>query len=519
MAITVFSEFGSQFVSQIGDFAGTVSSSMIGVLGPILSSALILYFLWKGWTILFSNGQGTIPQLIIQVTKIALVAYFALNAGHYSQYVIDAVYEMENVLIGVVSSAGGEGNTASAWTAIDSMWEMFVKALSQFNEILGNTSWITSAILCIMLVIIMLVMGILSVFFTFAAVATLLINETLLIIVLGFGPLFICMLMFPATRGFFDGWLKSCLTYVFTLVIAAAVISLFESSFNFCITKMLMCITGNSVNIGEVMLPLMNFCVLSLTAATLVKLVPSVTAGLVGGVSLQAVGIGQMLGGISRTGATMIGAGLAGGAGAYARLTGSESALRIAQYGNKVYEANGGNAIPGAFGIKALSGMAGSAAGLANAEYQDKVQPMIDAASHLRLTRALNAANAQAVDTPSNATNATSSNHAASAGSVAQEFDYQYVSSAKNAASAATVSAANNSADIASAQQASARSTVDIDNAQRAAARSSADIAREQASASASAHVAGSSSSQSANSDASNADFAKSHLSDEKDKS
>lgn len=55
--------------------------------------------------------------------------------------------------------------------------------------------------------------------------------------------------------------------------------------------------------LGTLFLPVMNFAVLSLAAATLVKLIPAISAGLTGGGRMDAPGIGQMLHGLGNVAA------------------------------------------------------------------------------------------------------------------------------------------------------------------------------------------------------------------------
>ena len=199
-----------------------------------------------------------------------------------------------------------------------------------------------------------IVMGIISVLFTFSACGVLLINETALAVILGFGPLFICSLMFPPIKSWFDGWLKAVVTFAFTLVMSATVTALFSSVFTSCLEKITTAAEADDVQIVAIGLPLMNFCVLALIGATFIKQVPTITAALTGGMNMGAVGLGQMLHGAGQTARSVAG-GLTYGAGA---AMGSQA---VKNFGNSMLGSQGlGGA--GALGMAGLGAAAGFAA-------------------------------------------------------------------------------------------------------------------------------------------------------------
>lgn len=310
-----FETFGASFRADISGYAASVSSELIDELGVPITAALTLYFLVKAYLILAGRSQNFFPDLMLTCLKIGMVSFFALNTGNFISYIVPAVYGTEEFLLQAVRSGVSSTDIHSAWGSIDCLWETFISAWDAVMALAGSFGWWSAAPSIICVFLLALVLGIVGVFFTFAAVGILLINEVLLTLVIGFGPLFLCALMFPATRGWFDGWIKSLLTFIFTLTMAAAVILLFCEVFAENITEINAVAAGDgkaSEKLSDLFLPVLNFCVLGLTAATLVKLIPTVTAALVGGINMGAVGLGQMITGAGKTAAVIAGAGALG---------------------------------------------------------------------------------------------------------------------------------------------------------------------------------------------------------------
>lgn len=441
-----FEDFGDSFRESISGYAAGVSTQMIDQLGIPITAALTLYFLVKAYLILAGRSPNFFPDLVLNCLKIGLVSFFALNTGNFIGYVIPVVYGTEEFLLQAVRSGVNSADIHSAWGSIDMLWETFVGTWDAVMSLAGSFGWWSAAPSIICVFLLAAVLGIVGVFFTFAAVGILLINEVLLTLVIGFGPLFLCALMFPVTRGWFDGWIKSLLTFVFTLTMAAAVILLFCEVFNDNIDGIRSIAIGNSTaseKLSDLFLPVLNFCVLGLTAATLVKLIPTVTAALVGGVNMGAVGLGQMLTGAGKTAAVIAGAAAVG----MGTAMGSET---VKSWGSRTLGSQGLTQT-GALGMAAAGFTAGAAVRGATAA--------AGAISNTRLARALGAiqADAPSQNTSSSGNSAATAATVSSAGSLHNSQSFSAETSASSAAggssnigdgsSSPSVSAASNPSD------------------------------------------------------------------------
>lgn len=318
MAANYFEAFGNQFKGYISSFATDTSTALINNLGSVVAVGLVMFVIVRSFMMMRENNYGAIYDIIVQMLKVGFIAFLALNTGHFTSYVIKALGYFQSGLMEAVSQGvhlgGGALQISSAWGALDQLWLTFIKAFNLVWSLIGKFSWITDAPEILAMCIVTVILGLLSVYFTFSALGILLINEVSLIIFLGFGPLFLCTLMFPRTQSWFDGWIRSVITTIFTLVITTAVIMLFVKAFQGSVEDIQLAVKNPIVTekLGTLFLPVMNFAVLSLAAATLVKLIPAISAGLTGGGRMDAPGIGQMLHGVGNVAAATTGALLLG---------------------------------------------------------------------------------------------------------------------------------------------------------------------------------------------------------------
>lgn len=317
-----FETFGNQVRNTLAGFANSVSGEIISSISPIVYTGIMLYFFVRAYQITTGRAEGAIPDLVTQCVKIVLVAFFGLNAANFVTYVIPAVYGIENLLLNAISHATTASDINNAWGAADQTWQTFMNGFQAIYNIWSNSSWsvwsigesIATSLFIILLMVLMLVV---CIYFMFFAVGYLLLYEIFLVMGLAFGPLFICSLMFTATRTWFDGWLRAVVCWAFTLVAVAGTLSLLNGIFVERIAQIsdFAIASEGGKDYGVLLVNLGVFAVVVLALATVVKSIPTFAAGLTGGVALQAASVAGMLQSFGRTMAAVTGGVMLGYAG------------------------------------------------------------------------------------------------------------------------------------------------------------------------------------------------------------
>lgn len=306
-----FETVGNDIKNLISTYATDVSSLLITNLSPIIIVGVTIYLMVKGYLYMTGRAEGALGELIINWVKISMLAYVALNSGNFIYHVIGGINGAESFLMRAVAPNAA---STSVYATIDDLWVSICDSVASFFTIVKNIKFgltnIGSALfIAFMLVLVLFIYLIVIAYLTFAALGITILTEMSLVIVLGFGPLFICLLMFPLTKSWFDGWLKAAMTYVFTLVIMAAVIGLvvtiFRNQMNSFNQVFVEAESLNPATMGIFLLKFFTFIIVVVAMSSLVKAVPTIASGIVGGVAMQATGLGKMLSGIGQGAASM----------------------------------------------------------------------------------------------------------------------------------------------------------------------------------------------------------------------
>lgn len=315
-----FETIGTAFEQSISGYAEDVSGALIGNISPVIMTGISIYFLLKAYLYMTGRADGAVVDTMITVFKIAFISMIGLNSGNFISMGIGLINGAEDLLLGALPNSV---DTASIWGSVDQLWsevgdglQSLINLFSKLDFSFGNIG--ESFLYALLLVGIMGTFLIAASFLTMASLGVIIIAKLSLVLILGFGPLFISLLMFPLTRSWFDGWLKACLIPVFTMVIMAAVLALLGTIFSEQMAKLATKINSfadaETGGFAELAINVMTFLILCVAIATLIKAVPSLAAGVVGGIALGAVGLGTMMSGVAGGAAKIA----AGGAGIYA---------------------------------------------------------------------------------------------------------------------------------------------------------------------------------------------------------
>ena len=326
--MAAFASIGETLENGVAGYGEQISGALITSLGPVIYIGVSLYFLMRGYLIMSGRSQGALGDLAITAGKIALVSTVGLNSGNFVSYGLGFLNGAEGLLMS--SLPGGQ---STGWEALDNLWGQMAEGIEAMFDLIAAFG-ITEIGFALLMVILLMLFFFAGALLTLAALGVFIIAKLSLVVVSGFGPLFLCCLMFPVTRSWFDGWLKSCLTYIFTVVMMTAVIALVTSVFSDRVDQILTLANeakGDDGQMKRIMTGCFTFLIISVALATLIRAVPSMASGVTGGMGMGAVGLGQMAKGIASSATKMGGAAYAANAIGHGALTkGASPELRQA---------------------------------------------------------------------------------------------------------------------------------------------------------------------------------------------
>lgn len=292
---SIFKEFGDSLLQSVASLAEATSTSVIDVISIPIATCLTIYFLVKGYLIAFGRIDSPLSDFILTSAKIVLVLYFGLNATNYVSLVIPLVRGFEEMLTGTISLMGTNVSLVNAWDAIDNLWFSLMKAYDTAQSMTANLSVVSDFGVFASLTVMALVLLLVSVLLTLSAVGTLALNELSLTIALAFGPFFLCTLLFPITRNWFDGWMRTIIGLVFTSILLCTVLLILSVIFAGNIQDMTTVLEAFSNNMDQSLsmlwIPFAKFAVIAMVAKQLLECTPSLASAITGGTNLAAFNI------------------------------------------------------------------------------------------------------------------------------------------------------------------------------------------------------------------------------------
>jgi type IV secretion system protein VirB6 len=226
--------------------------------------------------------MGVIQEPIMDGVKrmltISFIVALATNTGLYASFVSDWLWKSPDALASIIVNGGGMGgvHTSVTFSYLDTMLGKFYDRGDYFWE-LGLAETIPN----LGFLIIALIVWAFGIIITTYTAYLMLLSKIGLSLLLGIGAIFILLLMFNATRKFFDAWIGQVINFVFLNMLAVSVSMIILSIIDSYITGM--------VSAADI-LDVFPMIVLSAAAVMILQQVPSIASTLGGGVAVSTLG-------------------------------------------------------------------------------------------------------------------------------------------------------------------------------------------------------------------------------------
>lgn len=285
-----FESLGTMIEDSISTFSSDVAAALIANITPIIFTCVLLYFTLKGFMFLTGRAAGAIPDSVVSAFKIALIGMFALNAGNFVHFGIGSINGLEDLLLSSIAP-----DAANAWQTCDNIWTASLDSGLKLIYLIAELDiWDMMAgdgiVQTLMILLLALLFFIGAVILSILAFAIILLNKIGLAIALGFGPFFLCTLMFPLTRTWFDGWLKVVLTMVFTTIIMVAMLQLAAHIFEQQVIEVDRAIEAKDEYVS-ILDNVLAFLLMCLAFGYIFSKLPEIASGMIGGIAFTTPGL------------------------------------------------------------------------------------------------------------------------------------------------------------------------------------------------------------------------------------
>lgn len=273
-------------------YVGENVAAVAQVVGPFAFSMLGLYVALWG----FAHWRGLIEQpavdFINRVVIISIVFGIGFTFANFNILITNTFLRGPDEFIGALARSSGPAGVVNGLDAmLQQGFDVGARFWSKAGVLDGDFGMYFVALLVWGMTIIVTAYG----FFLMA------LSKIVMTAVIGLGALFFLALLFQATAGFFNSWLRQLANY--------ALVPLLVVMVNLLVMKLFSRAASGAAAITSTTEVAQVFPFFAMGLVTLLALasVLSVAASLAGGVSLSSFGMGRLVGGLLKSGGFKLG--------------------------------------------------------------------------------------------------------------------------------------------------------------------------------------------------------------------
>ena len=216
-----FQTFWTWLNGQLASYIGANTARVAAALEPAIVTLATVYVMVWGYLHLTGRLEEPFVQGLKRLVSLAIILGAALHLWLYNTVIVDTFYRAPAELAGAVVGAGDPVAT------IDTIWSQGGAVAGYlwnnggvFNGdfgyyVAGAIVWVLMGLVCV---------------YTMFLIA---LSSIALSVLLALGPLFIALLLFDATRRFFEAWLAQLANYalitILTVMVAALLLQIVAS--------------------------------------------------------------------------------------------------------------------------------------------------------------------------------------------------------------------------------------------------------------------------------------------------
>ena len=221
----IFQTVNADLQSMTSGFLVHQIQTMITMLTAVVGGAVTIYLAWQLYQIMYGKGNQPIMEFAFKCLKIGVIAYFALNAQHYSNDVVTLINGINQSL---TEGIMGKGTIAQGLDGI------LNHALSQLNFCQNQLRLMHASTWSWIIVIVSILLGYLG--FTVETAVLVFGSQVIITLLVSVGSLFLVALMFEPTKRFFDSWVSKLVEQMLTIMLAMLVSNMMMQMFTTILT-------------------------------------------------------------------------------------------------------------------------------------------------------------------------------------------------------------------------------------------------------------------------------------------
>ncbi|MDP4573447.1 type IV secretion system protein [Pseudomonas sp. LPH60] len=248
----VFQFIGEFLETALSPFIDGTVSEVISIFLPVFIGMGAIHLTVMGYAIGWGYVELPFSNFMKTCTKYLIIGGLALSASTYSNWIVGSIQGLESGFTQAFAATNSSGQQLTIYQTVDEalgkgwglgadLWEQAAnRGTMEVGMAIGEyfNALIIIAATCLL---------------GLPAGAMIIVAKAALTLMLGIGPFFLALLIWPATAKFFDSWFGQCMTYAIRIALMAAVLGMAFKGFEGVI---------NAVNLDSEQNPLFTSLVL-----------------------------------------------------------------------------------------------------------------------------------------------------------------------------------------------------------------------------------------------------------------
>jgi type IV secretion system protein VirB6 len=221
----IFEWIGESIDMTLNTFVQVTSGNVISMFTDVFIYGGTLTFVLMGFAIIFGYVEAPASNFMKTCGKFIVLSGLAMSAPTYLLWVVEALRGLETGVADAFSASGSSTQATSVYQVLDKAVTDGFKIGGDMLEKMGKRQWYEYTMAAydfLNAVIIYLATLLVAV----PAGAMVIVSKIMLTVMLGIGPFFIAMLMFPVTAKWFDSWFGQVMTYIMQIALVTTVLGM-----------------------------------------------------------------------------------------------------------------------------------------------------------------------------------------------------------------------------------------------------------------------------------------------------
>jgi type IV secretion system protein VirB6 len=261
-------------------FVSAAYGSIGGAMSPVMQTMIICLMAFTGYKMWFNNQSITLSESVWTIIKVSLIYVIATSWPLFQGWAYDLITNGPAAVGGAIVDSVISGETTGGLdTKLDLVWDSGMKSAGLVWKSPGVIGPSLAALT-------ILIATILSCAY---ALFLLCLAKVAIAVLCALGPVMIAMLIFDQTKGLFEGWLRTLLSFSFIPALTYAVLAIFITMLTNETANLALIAAhstgplGSKVSLTDVV-PIVGLSVIMLLILSQVR---EWSAGITGGVALQ----------------------------------------------------------------------------------------------------------------------------------------------------------------------------------------------------------------------------------------